>query len=312
MEYSFIIPVRDEQDSLTKLYSKIELTLEALGAQEFEIIFVDDGSTDNSWQTIATLQSEHPDTVRGIRLRRNFGKATALSVGFNRAQGSIIFTLDADLQDDPSEIPRFLDKLNEGYDLVSGWKEHRHDPLSKTLPSKFFNIVTRMISGMKLHDFNCGFKAYRSPVVKRLNLYGELHRFIPIMVNAEGYRITEISVNHYPRKHGQSKYGWSRLYKGFLDLLTVLSFTRYAQRPAHFFGGIGIVLGMLGTLIMTYFGVLKILEHNIGWRPLFFIGILALLLATQLVSLGIIGELIVRNNRQPQSDNFVDEDTFNS
>lgn len=309
MEYSFIIPVCNEQDTLAKLYGKIELTLVGIGAQQYEILFIDDGSTDNSWQTIASLRNENPDTVRGIRLRRNFGKATALSVGFDRAKGAIIFTIDADLQDDPCEIPRFLEKLSEGYDLVSGWKEHRHDPLSKTIPSKVFNIVTRLISGMKLHDFNCGFKAYRRPVVERLNLYGELHRFIPIMVNAEGYRVTEISVNHYARKHGLSKYGWSRLYKGFLDLLTVLSFTRFAQRPAHFFGGVGIILGMLGSLIMTYFGILKIFEHTIGWRPLFFIGILALLLSTQLVSLGIIGELIVRNNKQPESDNFVDKET---
>jgi len=309
MEYSFIVPVCNEQDTLQQLFEHVQHTLNKLNVQTFEILFIDDGSQDQSWSKIAALQQQHPQSVRGIRLRRNFGKATALSVGFERAIGEIIFTIDADLQDDPCEIPRFIDKLNEGYDMVSGWKETRHDPLSKTLPSKLFNIVTRLFSGMQLHDFNCGFKAYRRAVVKRLNLYGELHRFIPIMANAEGFHVTEIPVVHHPRKHGNSKYGWSRLYKGFLDLLTVLSFTRYAQRPAHFFGGVGILLSVAGVGILGYFTVLKILGNDIGWRPLFLVGILILLLAAQLISLGIIGEMIVRNNHQPASDNFIVKDT---
>lgn len=308
MQISFIIPTFNEEATLSQLFERIADVMEAAEVTDFEVLFIDDGSRDNSWDVIQQLHDSEPKRVRAIKLRRNVGKATALSVGFKQAKGEILFTMDADLQDDPAEIPNFLKKLDEGYDLVSGWKQNRDDPLDKTLPSKLFNFVTRAFSGMKLHDFNCGFKAYRREAVEFLDLYGELHRFIPLLVNAEGYRVSEIPVVHHARVHGQSKYGWTRLYKGFLDLLTVVAFTRYSQRPAHLFGGVGIVVGAIGLLILGYLSFMKIFwGMGIGSRPLFFLGILNLLLSAQLVSLGVIGELIFRNGQHLSPEHYINK-----
>lgn len=293
---SFVIPLRDECATLRPLFDRISSTVESRRLGSFEVIFVDDGSSDGSWDTIASLHREHGCRVVGLRHRRNFGKATALATGFASARAPIIFTLDADLQDDPVAIPAFLEKLAEGYDLVSGWKQRRQDPPSKTVPSRLFNWVTRAISGIRLHDFNCGYKAYRREVAGSLRLYGELHRYIPILAHAEGYRLAEIPVPHHPRVYGRSHYGSARLAKGFLDLLTVVAITRYLRRPGHFFGGLGLLSGLGGFAILGWLTVAKVfLGQPIGQRPLFFLGILLMVVATQLLTTGLLGEMLIKH-----------------
>jgi glycosyltransferase involved in cell wall biosynthesis len=227
-----------------------------------------------------------------VHFRRNFGKAAALDAGFRRARGQIIFTMDADLQDDPNEIPNFLAKLEEGNDVVSGWKKKRNDPLGKTLPSKLFNFTVSRASGLRLKDFNCGFKAYRSEAVQGLGLYGELHRYIPVLVHFRGFRVAEIAVVHHPRTSGSSKYGVERLVKGFFDLLTVLLITRYRTRPLHLFGGVGLVFALIGFSCLAYLTVIWFLGHRIGTRPLLSFGVLMVLVGVQLVSTGLLGEMI--------------------
>ena len=289
---SVLIPVFNEEATLGELAQRTRAVLDDLGAS-FEILFVDDGSTDRSWATIREL-SAGDTRIRGLRLRRNFGKATALALASARATGEIFITMDADLQDDPQEIPNFLRKLEEGYDLVSGWKENRRDPVSKTLPSRFFNKITRMLTGIPLRDFNCGFKAARAEVYRNISLYGELHRYIPVLAHNQGYTIGEIAVLHHPRQAGQSKYGFERYARGFLDLLTVLLITRYGRRPGHLFGGIGIVLGLVGSLTLLYLtGVWFVGDTPIGNRPLLFLGMLLVILSVQLLSLGLLAELIL-------------------
>lgn len=291
---SIVAPAYNEAESLPKLYEKIAEAL-ADGPWSFEVVFVDDGSSDNTWETLRTLQATRPETVRAFRLRRNFGKAAALSIGFSAARGDFIITMDADLQDEPGEIPNLMAKLEEGFDLVSGWKRERNDPLEKRIPSKLFNAVTRKISGLHLHDFNCGLKAYRAEVVRELPLYGELHRYIPILAHAEGYRVTEIPVKHHAREFGISKYGLGRYYKGFLDLLTVAAITRFLQRPGHLFGGVGLAMGAAGFGILAYLSLDKLLfGAGIGHRPLLLFGVLMMILGVQLVSVGLVGELIIR------------------
>ncbi len=232
-----------------------------------------------------------------LRFRRNFGKADALQAGFEQVNADYIFTLDADLQDNPEEIPAFLEKIQTGFDLVSGWKQVRHDPLSKTLPSKVFNALARSISGLPLHDFNCGYKLYRKNVVDNIRLYGELHRFTPILANAEGFTVAELPVQHRPRRHGYSKYGSKRFLKGALDLITVVVLTRYLRRPSHIFGGFGALAGFCGFMILAWLSFDKIaMGATIGGRPLFFLGILLMLLGAQLVSLGLVAELIIRSS----------------
>jgi glycosyltransferase involved in cell wall biosynthesis len=298
---SFVIPVLNEGETLDTLYAKIAATVQEHQLGAFEVIFVDDGSTDDSWARVAELATAHA-SVRGLRFRRNFGKAAALAAGFAEARGEVIFTLDADLQDDPEEIPRFLEKLDEGYDLVSGWKKDRHDPLEKRLPSKLFNAVACRAGGVRLHDMNCGFKAYRSEVPPTLKLYGELHRYMPVLAHAEGFRVTEIPVRHHPREHGVSKYGWKRYFKGLLDLLTVLATTRFLDRPGHLFGGLGLGASAVGFLILFYISCMKLIAGvSISGRPLFFLGILLMLLGGQLISLGVIAELIIRFQRHDNS-----------
>jgi glycosyltransferase involved in cell wall biosynthesis len=300
------VPVFNEEATLEKLHNEIAEACRRMTIDAIKICFVDDGSTDKSWQVIESLCAQHPATCCALRFRRNFGKADALQAGFSYLETDIIFTMDADLQDDPGEIGRFIDKLDEGYDMVSGWKKVRHDPIDKTLPSKVFNTLARAASGVQLHDFNCGFKCYRKEVTQNIQLFGELHRFIPILAHAEGFRIAEIPVTHHPREHGVSKYGSKRFIKGLLDLITIVVMTRYLRRPAHIFGGFGLGAGLSGLAILAWLSAEKILfDHAIAARPLFFLGILLMLLGAQLVSVGLIAELIIRQkpaNPEPHID----------
>ncbi len=290
---SFVIPLCNEENTVTPLFEQIQSAVEEHELGPFEVIFVDDGSTDGSWEKLEALKTAHPENVFALRFRRNHGKAAALAAGFTEARGGIVITMDADLQDDPAEIPNFLAKLADGYDCVSGWKQLRKDPLGKTIPSRVFNWFTRQLSGVKLHDFNCGFKAYRAEAVKTLDLYGELHRYIPVLLAADGFSIAEIPVKHHRRTHGVSKYGWTRLFKGGLDLMTVIVLTRYLKRPGHLFGGLGLISGLAGFLILLMLSAMKVFYNvSISGRPLFFLGILLLLLGVQLISTGLIGELI--------------------
>ena len=295
MKLSFIIPVLNEQESLRELYSEI---VQNCQGYEYEIIFIDDGSVDNSFAVMQEL-AVNDEKVKVVQFRRNFGKATALQIGFNLAEGDIIFTLDGDLQDNPVEIPNFINKLDEGYDLVSGWKYKRKDPIYKTLPSKLFNFVTTKTFHLKLRDYNCGFKAYRHPLEKELVLYGEMHRYIPVLAHSLGYKVGEIPVAHRPRKYGKSKYGKERYLRGFFDLLTVKMITQYSKSPLYLFGRIGIASTFMGFVISIYLAVLKLFYGQpLSNRPLLFLGILLILGGLQFISMGLISELIVNRFRQ--------------
>jgi len=290
-ELSVIIPLFNEEKSLGSLYGELKSALKNFG-KSYEIIFVDDGSKDNSWSVLERLHAADKD-IRGIQFRKNSGKAAALSAGFKHAKGKVIVSMDADLQDDPGEIPKLIKKLDEGYDLVSGWRFKRQDPLSKTLPSKFFNYLTSLLTGIRIHDFNCGFKAYRKEVVKDIELYGELHRYIPVLAHWRGYEVGEMKVRHRPRAHGKSKYGMVRLFRGLTDLLTVMFLTRYMRKPLHLFGSIGLLLFLLGLVVNIYLGVLWFLGQGIGARPLLLLGVLLMLIGFQIVSTGLIGEILI-------------------
>jgi glycosyltransferase involved in cell wall biosynthesis len=299
---SVVIPVFNERDSLPALYAEIA-GVARTQALDLEILFVDDGSNDGSWQVIAELAREQAE-VHGIRFRRNFGKAAALSAGFHAARGDIIFTLDADLQDDPAEIPRFLALLNESkagqrLDVVSGWKRVRHDPWHKVWPSRIFNHMVSWLTGVPLHDHNCGMKCYRAEVFREVRLYGELHRFIPVLAAARGFRVGEMEINHRPRRFGRSKYGVRRFMKGFLDLLTVKFLTGFGQRPQHLLGGLGLFSFLLGTLGLVYLGVTWVIRLwspdaylPLHERPLLIYALAALLLGAQMMSLGFLAELV--------------------
>ena len=297
---SVVIPVHDEELSVALLYDELASTL-APTEREWEAVFVDDGSTDSTFAALTRLHAAY-DNVRAVRLRRNFGKSAALAAGFREASGGVVVTMDGDLQDDPAEIPRLLAKLDEGWDLVSGWKARRRDPITRRIPSRIFNWVTGRISGLRLHDLNCGLKAYRAEVVSGLRLYGELHRFIPVLAHYRGYRVTELQVNHRPRPHGRSRYGMERYVRGFLDLLTVTFMGRYRHRPLHLFGGIGIVLGVIGTAILGYLTIVKILGEPIGHRPLLTLGVLLVVVAMQFFSLGLLSELITSHHEERVGD----------
>jgi glycosyltransferase involved in cell wall biosynthesis len=293
---SVVIPVHDEERSVALLYDELRSALEPLG-NEWEAIFVDDGSADGTFAALTRLHSEM-ENVRVVRLRRNFGKAAALVAGFDQARGDTVVTIDGDLQDDPAEIPRLLAKLDEGFDLVSGWKTRRRDPLSRRILSRIFNAVTSRFSGVRLHDMNCGLKAYRAEVVHGLRLYGELHRFIPVLAHYRGFRIAELPVNHRPREHGASRYGIERYLRGFLDLLTVSFIGRYRHRPLHLFGGLGLALATIGIGILIYLTVDKALGHAIGGRPLLTLGVLLVVVGMQFFSLGLISEMITSHHEE--------------
>ncbi len=298
-QVSIIVPLYNERESLEPLIKGIFQACLPLGLP-CEIIAVDDGSTDGSLEVLKSLRSRDP-RLRIISFRRNFGKSDALDAGFRAAQGELIFTMDADLQDDPKEIPRFVAKLNEGWDLVSGWKRRRHDPISKTLPSKLFNAVTSRVSGVRLHDFNCGFKCYRREVTQALRVYGELHRFLPAIAHLIGFRVTEMEVEHHARPFGRSKYGARRFISGLLDLMTVVVTTRYIKKPLHFFGAPGLCFGFAGALINLWLTWQKLVfGQGLSNRPLLFLGILLMIVGLQLVSLGLIGEMISRSQKEPE------------
>ncbi len=296
---SVILPVKDEADSLDELYQGLIQTLEPLD-KSFEILFIDDGSTDRSLEIMEQLHQRDP-RARVLSFIKNYGKSAALSAGFAAAKGQIIFTLDADLQDDPCEIPRFLEKLEQGYDLVTGWKKDRQDPLDRLVLTRIFNSVTGRLTGIKLHDFNCGFKCYRAEVTKRIRLYGELHRFIPALAGGLGFRIAEIDVCHHPRKYGTSRYGLERITRGPFDLLTVLFINQYSLRPLHLFGAAGLFATVLGLGCLFYLTILWFMGLGpIGTRPLFMGGIMLLLLGAQVMSLGLLGELITHVSARPE------------
>jgi glycosyltransferase involved in cell wall biosynthesis len=293
---SVVVPVHDEERSVALLYDELRSALDQLHTP-WEAIFVDDGSTDGTFSALTRLH-DTADNVRVVRLRRNFGKAAALVAGFDQARGDIVVTIDGDLQDDPAEIPRLLAKLDEGFDLVSGWKTRRRDPLTRRILSRLFNSVTSRFSGVRLHDMNCGLKAYRAEVVHGLRLYGELHRFIPVLAHYRGFRIAELPVNHRPREHGRSRYGIERYLRGFLDLLTVSFIGRYRHRPLHLFGGLGLLLSLLGVAILVYLTIDKALGHAIGGRPLLTLGVLLVVVGMQFFSLGLISEMITSHHEE--------------
>ena len=301
-DVSIIVPAYEEAESLPELADELRAACEEAGLS-FRVWIVDDGSRDDTWRVVQRLHEKDP-RVAGLRFRRNYGKSAALSIGFNRAQGRYVATIDADLQDDPSEIPRLIDTLEEGYDLVSGWKKDRKDPLSKTIPSRFFNWVTRHFSGLPLHDFNCGLKVYRREVVKNINVYGELHRYIPLLAKWEGHdRVTEQEVQHHPRKHGTTKFGTERFIQGFLDLITVVFLTRYAVRPMHFFGSMGTVAFVVGLGINLWLSIEKLVFGNPigGARPLLLLGLLLILFGSQMFTTGLLGEMIIRPRMEDPS-----------
>jgi dolichol-phosphate mannosyltransferase len=296
---SVVIPLLNEQETLFELVRRIDASCDG---ELCEIVFIDDGSTDGSWQTIEKL-AQARGSVRALRFRRNFGKAAALAAGFAEATGKIIITMDADLQDDPKEIPRMLAKLGEGYDVVSGWKQHRFDPWHKRWPSLVFNAILRYFSKIPLHDFNCGFKAYRQEVLEEIDLYGEMHRFVPVLAAARGFKVAEITVEHHPREFGSSKYGWSRIPKGFLDLATVVFLTRFRYRPQHLLGGLGGAIFFVGafmlSLLICIWGWTRLAGYenplHLHERASFFVSILLIVVGIQAFATGLIAELLVAN-----------------
>ncbi len=302
-----LVPVLDEEGTVEDLAQRVAAVLDGLG-HSFEVLFIDDGSRD---ATVARIHAAHErdERVKLVQLRRNFGKAAALSAGFEHSRGRLIFTMDGDLQDDPDEIPRFLETLEEqDLDLVSGWKHQRRDPISKRYPSKVFNFVTRRLAGVDLHDFNCGFKLYRREVLEQIAIYGELHRYIPVLASHKGFRVGELAVNHHPRRHGVSKYGWDRFLKGPLDLLTVLFVTRYMRRPLHLFGAVGGLCLGLGFLVNAYLAVLWLFGESLSNRPLLLFGVLLMVIGLQILTTGLLGEMITHKGFR-RADSYSIKDT---
>jgi glycosyltransferase involved in cell wall biosynthesis len=298
MNLSLVIPLLNEEDSLTELSEWIARVCVA-SHLSFEIIFVDDGSNDGSWKKIEHLSLQNPN-VKGIRMRRNYGKSAALQMGFEAVQGDVVITMDADLQDSPDEIPDLYKMISlEGYDLISGWKKKRYDPFTKTIPTKLFNWATRKMSGIQLHDFNCGLKAYKKEVVKNIDVYGEMHRYIPVLAGWAGFRkIGERVVHHQKRKYGTTKFGLERFFNGFLDLLSIGFVTKFGKRPMHLFGLLGTLIFFFGFIIACYLTYLKLWLGVVKMtdRPLFYFGLLAMIVGTQLFLTGFISELIVRHS----------------
>lgn len=312
-DLSVVIPLFNEEESLPELIEWISRVSNSHGFS-YEMVLVDDGSTDNSWNVIKALSKDHP--IKAFKFSRNYGKSAALNTGFREAEGEVIITMDADLQDSPDEIPELVSMIRSGAHLVSGWKKKRHDPISKTIPSKFFNRVTRMISGIELHDFNCGLKAYDRKVVKTLEIYGEMHRYIPVIAKRNGFtKITEKVVEHRPRKYGTTKFGLERFVNGFLDLLSISFVSKYKKRPMHFFGTLGSVSFIAGFLmvlwiIWTKIRAIYILNsseyRDVVEQPLFFLALTAIIIGVQLFLAGFVGEMMVMNNDK-KNDYVIDE-----
>jgi glycosyltransferase involved in cell wall biosynthesis len=311
---SLVIPVYNEKDSLRPLFGEISESA-ARSNLDVEVLFVDDGSRDSSWEIIADL-AHRDERVHGIRFRRNFGKAAALSAGFRAAHGDVVMTMDSDLQDDPNEIPRFLTALAEGYDVVSGWKRTRYDPWHKVWPSRVFNFLVSWLTGVKLHDHNCGMKCYRAAVFREVRLYGELHRFIPVLAAARGFRVGEIEIKHRPRRFGRSKYGLRRFVKGFLDLLTVKFLTGFGQRPQHLLGTFGLATFLLGTVglgYLSYTWIVRLWDETafppLHGRPLLVYSVAALLLGAQIMSIGLVAEMITAYQSRDEDSYSIAEQT---
>lgn len=303
MNISIVIPLLNEEESLPELHAWIKRVMDENGFT-YEVLFIDDGSTDKSWNIIEGLSTEFRE-VKGIKFRRNYGKSAALNVGFENAQGEVVFTMDADLQDSPDELPNLYKRIKEeGYDLISGWKKKRYDPISKTIPTKLFNAATRMISGIKLNDFNCGLKAYRKEVVKNIEVYGEMHRYIPVIAKWAGFkRIGEQVVQHRARKYGSTKFGLERFINGFLDLLSIFFVGRFGKKPMHFFGVLGTLSFILGFIIAFVIAVQKFIalvndeaKQLVADNPWFYVGLVCMIFGVQLFTAGFLGELISRNN----------------
>lgn len=291
---SIVIPLLNEEESLKPLVTGIKNAMAKVNA-DFEVLFIDDGSRDGSLSVLKEI-CRSDNRFRYISFRKNYGKSAALQVGFNNVRGDAVITMDADLQDDPEEIPNLLKKLDEGFDLCSGWKKVRNDPFIKKYSSRFFNFVTRLMSGIKIHDFNCGLKAYRKAVVENVKVYGELHRYIPVLAKWQGFTITEIPVQHHARRYGKTKYGISRFFKGFIDLITVTFSTRYIKRPMHFFGFFGALSFIVGFVVLGYLSILWIQGHPLSNRPMLFLGMLLIIVGVQFFAVGLLGEMLVHNS----------------
>ncbi len=306
---SFVIPVLNEEESLIELHTRISKEVTALG-RAFEIIFIDDGSSDNSWNVITEMAKLKDSNIKALKFRQNFGKAQALATGFEHAKGEIVFTLDADLQDDPAEIPRFLQKLNEGYDIVSGWKKVRHDPWHKVLPSRVFNKMLSTVVDVQLHDHNCGFKCYRAGVIKDVKLYGEMHRMVPSLASIKGYKSSEIVVKHHPRQFGQSKYGVKRFARGFMDMITVGFLKNYQERPLHLLGGLA-VLSVLGSLVLS--GVDLVISDKLGDLSTVLVGLSNACLSASLplFAIGLLSELVVSRRDNSTNDSAITDIVYN-
>lgn len=303
-EVSVVVPLLNESQSLEELHLRLVEVLEA-SQRPFEIIYIDDGSTDGSLEILKAIYSRD-SRVKVLSFRRTYGKSAALAVGFEEAQGEIIVTIDADLQDDPKEIPNLIEKLESGYDLVSGWKKHRKDPISKTIPSRLFNMLVRMVTGLKIHDINCGLKVYKRQVTRQFKLYGQLHRFLPVFAFKEGFRVGEMAVTHHPRKYGKTKYGIRRFQHGILDLMTVVLITTYLKTPLHFFGSVGLLFFLGGFGINCYILSVFIQHGNIrGHHPLLMLGVLLMILGFQLISTGLLAELMTRMSHRGKEEHSI-------
>jgi glycosyltransferase involved in cell wall biosynthesis len=308
MDLSVVVPLYNEEESLPELTEWIWNVVK--DRYDSELIFIDDGSNDNSWAVVEQLKIQYP-FIKGVKFRRNYGKSAALNEGFYHAEGNVVITMDADLQDSPDEIPQLYDMImKENYDLVSGWKKKRHDPISKTLPTKIYNWAIRVATGIKLHDFNCGLKAYKNRVIKSIEVYGEMHRYIPVMAKWAGFHyIGEKVVSHRKRKYGSTKFGLERFINGFLDLMSIIFVTRWGRKPMHIFGFFGTLLFLAGFVIAVYLAYAKFfwMEYRMTERPLFYFGLLAMILGTQLFMAGFLGELISRNG--PDRNKYLIEKT---
>lgn len=297
---SVVVPLFNEEPTLAPLYAEVAEALED-AEFEWELVFVDDGSTDGSYRELVRLHAAYTN-VRVVRLRRNFGKAAALAAGFEAAAGEIVITMDADLQDDPHEIPGFVAKLDDGYDLVTGWKQDRQDPIVRRFVSHIYNTATRLATGVRLHDMNCGLKAYRSEVLENVQLYGERHRFVPVLAHHLGFSVTELPVNHRARTNGKSRFGIERYLRSPFDLLTIVFMGRYRYRPLHLFGGVGLGLGAAGSAILVYLTAIKLGGAGIGGRPLLLLGVLLVVVGIQFLSLGLIGEMLTSQHLEKRRE----------